>query len=109
MNHETAARRGKNRRFVETRSRARHAHVVFVPLGASEVRPGAFRRPEDVPVVPEEPPVEHVRHRAGGIRADVPEGQVCVTGAEETVRQPARSDEEPGSANVRRAEEEENG
>lgn len=86
---------------------ARHAHVVIVTLGPSKVRPGAFRRPEDVPVVPEEPPEEHVGHRAGGIRADVPEGKVRVTGAEETVRQPARSDEEPGSGNERRTEEEE--
>lgn len=80
---------------------ARRTHVAIVPLGPSEVRPGAFRRPENVPVVPEEPAEERVCHRAGGIWADVPQGQVRVTSAEETVRQPARSNEEPGPGRER--------
>lgn len=76
-------------------SPASHTHVVVISLGAAEVRPRGLRRPQHVPVVPQQPAVEGVGHGARRVRADVGEGEVGVARAEQPVGEPPRGDEEP--------------
>jgi len=83
------------KKIMKKKIEKREAHVVVVPLRAPEVWPRGLRRPQHVPVVPQQPPEEGVGHGAGSVRADVGEGQVGVPRAEQPVGEPPRGDEEP--------------